>query len=142
MSKESFTEFSEQYIGRLSSALWTLQLGLKWERAPLRLAGRLLWRARGTRATVWLVGDGGAASLAAHMATDLQLAGVRALPLTDVAAITTIGNDQSFAQTFSAQLERVAEGGDILIAISTSGNSMNILNAIAYARTVGVRVIA
>lgn len=85
---------------------------------------------RECKGTVWLIGNGGSATLASHMATDLQLAGVRAISLTDVAAVTTYGNDQHFSRIFSQQLIRFQQEGDIVIAISGSGNSHNLLNAV------------
>ncbi len=84
--------------------------------------------------TVWLIGNGGSASLASHMATDLQLAGVKAIALTDVANITTQGNDDGFEYIFSNQLETLGRKGDIVIAISGSGESINIIYAITKAQ--------
>ena len=90
---------------------------------------------------MWLVGNGGSACLASHMATDLQLAGVRAQALTDVAAVTTYGNDCGYEFCFSRQITHLAKRGDLLIAISGSGNSPNILNAADTAEDMGVQVV-
>jgi len=96
---------------------------------------------RRCRGTVWLIGNGGSAALASHMATDLQLGGVRAMALTDVAAITTIGNDERFQDVFTSQLARLAKKGDVLIAISGSGTSPNIVEATHWACDNGLDVI-
>jgi phosphoheptose isomerase len=79
---------------------------------------------------VWLAGNGGSATLASHMATDLQLAGIKALSLTDVAAITTYANDFSYAESLSKQVRLLCGEKDLLILISGSGNSTNIYQAI------------
>ena len=60
---------------------------------------------------------------------------------TDTSALTAIGNDYGYEQVFSRQVEGLAEEGDVLIAISTSGNSSNILKAVEVAREHGSRVI-
>jgi D-sedoheptulose 7-phosphate isomerase len=78
---------------------------------------------------VWLSGNGGSASLASHMATDLQLAGIRAVALTDVAAITTYANDINYYEAFSEQTRQLVRESDILVVISTSGQSRNMVFA-------------
>jgi phosphoheptose isomerase len=94
---------------------------------------------------VWLVGNGGSASLADHMATDLQIARISAVSLSSsMAAITSYGNDYGFEHVFSQQLKRLAPPLDrnLLFAISTSGNSDNIIEAAEYVRQNGGHVIA
>jgi D-sedoheptulose 7-phosphate isomerase len=61
------------------------------------------------------------------MATDLQLAGIRAVALTDVAAITTYANDVNYYEAFSEQTRRLVRDHDILVLISTSGQSRNMV---------------
>lgn len=80
--------------------------------------------------TIWLIGNGGSASLASHMATDLCLAGKRAIALTDIAAITTAANDHSYQDSFSQQVKYLTKREDLLIAISGSGYSGNIVQAV------------
>lgn len=84
---------------------------------------------RSCKGMVWLAGNGGSASLASHMATDLQLAGVRAQALTDVAALTTYGNDIGYKESFSYQISHLVRPADVVVLISGSGNSSNILEA-------------
>jgi D-sedoheptulose 7-phosphate isomerase len=91
--------------------------------------------------TIWLIGNGGSAALASHMATDLQLAGLRAISLTDVTAITTAANDHSYEFSFVSQLDALARGGDVLIAISGSGTSLNIVRATEWAMGNGLTVV-
>ncbi len=104
-------------------------------------AYELLRGARDSGNIVYLIGNGGSATLASHMATDLQLGGVRAVSLTDVAAVTTYMNDVGAHECFSKQIEVLGRKGDILIAISGSGNSANILNGISQASHMGMNTI-
>jgi len=84
-----------------------------------------------------LFGNGGSASDAQHLATELTVRykkNRKALPAislaTDTSALTAIGNDFSFEDIFSRQIEAVGKKNDIIIGISTSGNSKNIINAL------------
>ncbi|WP_369792211.1 MULTISPECIES: D-sedoheptulose 7-phosphate isomerase [unclassified Lebetimonas] len=97
---------------------------------------------------ILLCGNGGSAADSQHIAAELSgrfkkerkaLAGIALT--TDTSALTAIGNDYGFEQIFSRQVEALANEDDILIAISTSGNSKNVINAIDYARKTGCKVI-
>lgn len=61
---------------------------------------------------------------------------------TDSSTLTSIANDYAYQQIFSKQLRAIGRRGDVLLAISTSGNSANVLDAIQVAHEIGVRVIA
>lgn len=99
--------------------------------------------------TVFIIGNGGSASTASHMATDLskqtQVHGrrpLRAISLSDnVALITALANDTDYSRIFSEQLKIYGRPGDLLIAISCSGESPNILAAIGEARANGIQVL-
>ena len=81
------------------------------------------------------VGNGGSAAIASHMATDYSKnGGVRALALNDGSMLTCLGNDLGYEQVFAKQIEWQARPEDIVIAISSSGRSPNILNAVKAAR--------
>lgn len=93
-------------------------------------------------------GNGGSAADSQHLAAELvsrlnfDRPGLAALALTvDTSALTAIGNDYGFESVFARQLEAVGKKGDVLIAISTSGNSPNVLKAIESARARGITVI-
>jgi len=97
---------------------------------------------------VLLCGNGGSAADAQHIAAELSgrfkkerisLAGIALT--TDTSALTAIGNDYGYEFVFSRQLEGVGRNGDILIAISTSGNSKNVLNAMESAKKMGIKTI-
>jgi D-sedoheptulose 7-phosphate isomerase len=89
-------------------------------------------------------GNGGSAADAQHLATELAVRyakdrkPIAALALTtDTSALTAIGNDYSFAHLFARQVEALCKPEDIVIGISTSGNSENVLRGLAAARQIG-----
>jgi len=95
-----------------------------------------------------LFGNGGSAADAQHIAAELvgryQLdrKGLPAIALTtDTSALTSIGNDFGFEQLFTRQVEALAQPGDILIGISTSGNSANVVNALTLGKKMGCKTI-
>ena len=98
--------------------------------------------------TLFLAGNGGSAADAQHIAAELtgrflrERRALRALALHgNSSAITAIGNDYGYDQVFARELSAHARPGDVLIAISTSGNSPNILRAVETARDAGMMVI-
>lgn len=83
----------------------------------------------------FICGNGGSAANATHICNDLISAGIKAHSLTaDVATLTAIANDYSYTDVFSRQLQVLAEPKDLLICLSGSGNSKNIIQAIRAAR--------
>ena len=88
---------------------------------------------------VYIVGNGGSFANAAHIANDLLSVGIRAYTM-DSATLTAFANDYGYENAFALWLRVVAESGDTLIALSGSGKSPNILNAIAEAEKIGMRV--
>ena len=88
------------------------------------------------------VGNGGSSTIASHMAEDFtKSVGIRALAFNDPAFITCLGNDLGFETIFEKQIEMFAQAGDVLVAISSSGNSENILRAAAAARAAECTVL-
>ena len=88
------------------------------------------------------VGNGGSAAIASHMATDYSKNGnIRSLALNDGSMLTCLGNDLGYDQVFAKQIELHARPGDLLIAISSSGRSANILNAVKAARTASCKIV-
>ena len=101
-----------------------------------------------SKGRIWIVGNGGSAATASHFATDLSRCSnsvgepVRAISLCDNSSlITAIGNDFGFYSVFSRQLSKAATKGDLLIVISASGNSKNLLKAIEWAKDNGVKTL-
>jgi D-sedoheptulose 7-phosphate isomerase len=98
---------------------------------------------------IWVAGNGGSAATASHFATDLSRCNnssgepVKGISLCDNSGlITAIGNDFGFDQIFSCQLSNAAAKGDLLIVISASGNSKNLLLAMGWAKNNGVKTLA
>ena len=90
---------------------------------------------------VYIIGNGGSAANACHIANDLVSVGVRAYSLTaNVATLTAIANDYGYEHVFARQLKVYGEVGDLLIALSGSGKSPNILRAIEMADKIGMTV--
>ena len=97
---------------------------------------------------VLFFGNGGSACDASHLAAELvnrykkDREGLPALALTtDMAIVTSIGNDYDYAELFSRQIKTMGNKGDIAIAISTSGNSPNVLKAVEMARQKGITTV-
>ena len=87
------------------------------------------------------IGNGGSAGIASHMAIDYSRnGGIRAVAFNDAAALTCLANDFGYENVFVKQIEMHAQAGDMLIAISSSGQSMNILKAADVARERGCKV--
>jgi D-sedoheptulose 7-phosphate isomerase len=104
-----------------------------------------------SKTSFFVCGNGGSAALSQHFAIDLGLGTARSLlnnkgckiyDLTaNAAIITATANDLSYSDVFSSQLEFYAQSGDVLIAISASGNSTNILNAVNTAKQLGLQTV-
>ncbi|MCF7803207.1 MAG: D-sedoheptulose 7-phosphate isomerase [Candidatus Marinimicrobia bacterium] len=93
-------------------------------------------------------GNGGSAADAQHIATELvvrmekERPGIKALALTtDTSLLTAMSNDYSFTPVFARQVETLGDAGDVLLAISTSGSSKNIIEAAKSARSKGLKVL-
>lgn len=98
---------------------------------------------------VILFGNGGSATDASHIAAEfvnrflMERPPLPAIALnTDVAVLTSISNDYDYVQVFSKQLAALGHEGDVVIAISTSGNSPNVLKAVEMAKKNGIKTVA
>jgi len=133
----------DDYLRHLCLTIDRVSRDAIWE------AVEILLEACRARRRVYLFGNGGSAATASHMANDLNkqasLTGgplFRAIALTDnVPLITAWSNDEGYAEAFARQLANHVEAGDVVVAISTSGNSANVLRALAVAREHGARSI-
>ena len=136
--------FAKSYLGSLKEILNKLPLN------DLAKAMEEIKSALDSDRCVFIAGNGGSASTASHIANDFTHTvpkscekRIKALALTDnIASITAIANDLEFADVFSAQLRSLAKKGDILIVISGSGNSLNVVKALEYARGKGAKTVA
>ncbi|MDO8732891.1 MAG: SIS domain-containing protein [Actinomycetota bacterium] len=139
MERDQAVAAVELYAQRLSQAIASVRLEQVCELAALLDATRLAGE------QVLIIGNGGSASTASHMATDLGVGSdllvphLRAISLTDnQAVITATGNDRSFDEIYARQVRLLGRKGDVLIAISASGNSPNIVQAVADAKALGL----
>lgn len=110
---------------------------------------RTLLDARERGANIFFIGNGGSAATASHFANDIAIGTndyerpFRAMSLVDnVPVVTAIGNDFGYEEIFVRQLRVLARRGDVLVAISASGNSPNLLRAFEWAGAAGVRTVA
>lgn len=132
------------YLSRLSDVLERMP------REPISRLGESLLRAYRNNKQVFTLGNGGSASTASHMAADLakntigpHMRRFRITSLNENAAImTALANDIGYEFVFSEQLIEVIRPGDLLIAVSASGNSPNVLEAIRHARRESAEVCA
>jgi len=136
--------FAEQYKQALLRAIETIDLkqverALEWFREA-RAAGR----------QIFVCGNGGSAATASHFATDMvkgashtRAARFRILALTEsMSTVTAYANDVDFECVFVEQLKNFAQPGDVVMGISGSGNSPNVLRAIEYANSIGCQTLA
>jgi mannose-1-phosphate guanylyltransferase len=141
MHKTELGGHVERYLGELHNALYQL------EREPIWSLIEALMRAWRERRQVILMGNGGSAALASHMANDLSKIIVpgmprwRAIALNDnVPLLTAWANDASYDRVFAEPLLNLCQPGDLVIAISCSGNSRNVLEGVRVAREMGATV--
>lgn len=116
---------------------------------PIALAAETMVQALLNDHKILCCGNGGSAADAQHFAAELlnrfeiERPALPALALTtDSSVLTSIANDYAYAQIFAKQVQALGKDGDILLAISTSGNSNNVVQAIQAAHTRGMTVVA
>jgi D-sedoheptulose 7-phosphate isomerase len=115
---------------------------------PLLEASKLAVETLRAGNKILLCGNGGSAADAQHIAAELtgryktERRGLPGIALTtDTSALTAIGNDYGYDRVFDRQVEALAQKGDLLIGISTSGNSKNVINALKVAREMGCKTL-
>jgi len=131
---------ADEYLAEFNALMGRMDLE-QVERAVERLR-----EARDRGATIFIAGNGGSAATASHLVNDLGKATkssgrahLRVMGLSDnVSWLTALANDEGYERVFSGQLENFARAGDVLILISASGNSPNLVHAAAFARDRGV----
>ena len=139
----SIKTLTSDYVGALNTLL--LQVDLD---AVERVCEHLR-RARDRGALVFVAGNGGSAATASHWVNDLGKATkksgrkpIRVIGLADnISWLTALGNDEGYERTFSGQLENFASEGDVLMVLSASGNSMNLVRSVELARSRGMTTI-
>jgi D-sedoheptulose 7-phosphate isomerase len=136
-------EFARGYLEYLQAVLRRI------DPAEIGRFIRTLLDARERAATIFFIGNGGSAATASHFANDLSIGTneydkpFRAFSLTDnVPILTAIGNDFGYEEIFVRQLRALGKSGDVLVGISASGNSPNLLRAFEYAGSIGISTVA
>ncbi len=141
---EDAGQYLDSYAEKVAKAFATI------DRNQLRAAATCLREAIYADRAIFSCGNGGSCAIANHLVCD-YLKGVQSgTPIkprvgslsTNLETITAIANDISYDEVFAFQLRSLGKPGDVLIAISSSGNSPNILSAIGWARENGLRTIA
>ena len=135
--------FAGAYLDYLTSVLKTIDT---------REIGQFietLLDARERGATIFFIGNGGSTATASHFANDIAIGTnsyekpFRAVSLTDSnAIITALGNDFGYEEIFVRQLQVLGRAGDVVVAISASGNSPNLIKAFDYAKSIGIKTVA
>ena len=134
-------EFVDTYFSGFNKVLEEI-VGDPVMTADLNKAVDMLKATKNTRSVIYLVGNGGSAAIAEHMAIDFtKNAGLRAMALSGSPMLTTFSNDFGYEKVFQKGLDHFANEGDILIAISSGGTSKNILNACEAAKDKGMQII-
>jgi D-sedoheptulose 7-phosphate isomerase len=137
------TAFAESYFGYLHSVLQTI------DKTEIACFIETVLAARERGATMYFIGNGGSAVTSSHFANDLSIGTnsyskpFRVVSLADNHAITTaIGNDFGYEEIFVRQLRVLGRPGDVVVGISASGNSPNLVKAFEYALTADIRTVA
>lgn len=136
--------FAERYKAELLRSVDTIDL------AKVSQAIEWLTKARDEGRHIFVCGNGGSASTASHFACDMVKGAsfnrskrFRIMALTDsLPTLTAYSNDVHYDCVFAEQLKNFAEPGDVVMTISGSGNSPNVLRAMEYAKSIGCRTIA
>ena len=135
--------FADSYLNYLQSIL------NKIDTKEIASFIETLLSARKRKATVFFIGNGGSAATASHFANDISIGTndyddpFKAISLTDnVSILTAIGNDFGYEEIFVRQLRVLGQPEDVVVGISASGNSPNLLKAFEYAKNTGIKTVA
>ena len=147
MSKLQQRPTIERYLAALSEVM-SKAVATDGSGRPLKLADAVDWAVARVTAIeahankVIFVGNGGSAGISSHLAIDyLKNGNVPALAFNDAASLTCLANDLGYENVFAKPIEVHGREGDLLIAISSSGRSASILNAVAAARQRAMAVL-
>jgi D-sedoheptulose 7-phosphate isomerase len=129
-------EFFKNYFELLSEKLVAI------EESQLEEAVDMIKKTMEGQRKVIIVGNGGSAAMSSHVAVDLtKNAGIRAINFNEADLLTCFANDYGYEHWVSQALKFYADKGDLVILISSSGSSKNILNGAAIARELGLSIV-
>ena len=130
------TDYFSQYFKTISKGLKSI------DSAQLDQAAAMVWETHQSGKKIIVVGNGGSAAMASHVAVDFtKAAGMRAINFNEADLITCFANDYGYEHWVAKALEAYADPGDLVILISSSGKSLNMLNGAKKAKKMGVSVI-
>ncbi len=140
---EDVSQFSENYIQYVSEVIKNIDI------ENIKKFIEILLEAKQKKSTVYFIGNGGSASTASHFANDLAIGTnssknpLKVISLVDNNAImTAIANDYGFEEVFLRQVKIYCKKDDVLVAISASGNSSNLISSIKFANSFGINTVA
>lgn len=140
---ERWPDYVASVCGGLSGIVATTAEGARLEPADgFKQWVDLTWEGYTRGQHLFLIGNGASAMMASHFAADAcKNARLSAMAFNDAALLTATANDVSFEEVFALPLRRTAQAGDLLIAISSSGNSPNIVRAVETAREMSLTIV-
>jgi D-sedoheptulose 7-phosphate isomerase len=140
---ENIVEFSRSYFDYLKEIFEKVDL------PEIKAFVEVLLTARENGATIFFMGNGGSAATASHFANDLAFGTndyekpFKVMSITDnVPVLTALGNDYGYDEIFVRQLKIYGKKGDVLVGISASGNSQNLISAFQFASISGIKTVA
>jgi len=140
---KTLAKFKDSYSDKLYESLKEI------DETKMELCFKLLQKGINSGVNILTCGNGGSSSIAEHLVCDFikqTSTGTnirpKVIPLLTTPVITAIANDMSYGEIFSYQITRYAKPDDILISVSSSGNSENIINGINTAKSIGVHTIS
>jgi D-sedoheptulose 7-phosphate isomerase len=135
--------YLQQYAEKLTEVMSAIDV------VALEKLHLLIEETRKNRKTIWVMGNGGSLAIAEHLCCDWtkglqsnRLPHVKVHSLTSGPLMTAIANDLSYAQVFGEQIKMFCEPGDVVMVISSSGNSDNVVQAIEVAKSMKVKTVA
>lgn len=136
-------QFSTSYFDYLKQVLDSI------DTSEIKAFVETILAARDRGSTIFFIGNGGSAATSSHFANDLAIGTqsyekpFRVMSLTDnVPVMTALGNDFGYDEIFVRQLKVFGKKGDVLVGISASGNSPNLITSFEYAKSMGIQTIA
>lgn len=143
------SHLTDRVTKQFEDSIAAKQAGLKVLPQAVSLAIQLMFNALQSGGKILACGNGGSAADAQHFAAELvgrferERKELGAIALTtDTSILTAVGNDYSYDEIFSKQVRALGQEGDVLLGISTSGNSKNVILAIEAAHKLGMKVVA
>jgi len=140
---EDIEQFSKSYFSYLKEIFDKVDL------KEIKSFVEILLAARERGATIFFTGNGGSAATSSHFANDLAFGTnqyekpFKVMSITDnVAVLTALGNDYGYDEIFIRQLKIYGKKGDVLVGLSASGNSKNLVNAFEYSSIAGIKTVA